>query len=166
MAFIHFELILVRVERRFLNYRSALSNPTPQRRVLCPAPKGFPGYQTSDFIHYQVKAPTPFLFNIEAQKFDGQTVLSERLTISPDLPTERWIMPESGNRYLRVLAHAGELKVRYEAKVSLEPVLEAPGPHHRDRTGRVADVSAVDLYPSRYRQATALNGWRNGRSDL
>ena len=57
---------------------------------------------------YRVKSPTPFVFNFEAARFDAQTVQKERLQMIPKTSIERWTMPESGNRYLRVLAEPGE----------------------------------------------------------
>ena len=75
---------------------------------------------------YRVKSPTPFVFNFEAARFDAQTVREERLELIPKTSIECWTMPESGNRYLRVLAEPGEFRVRYEAKVELSPRLEDP----------------------------------------
>ena len=75
---------------------------------------------------YRVKSPTPFVFNFEAARFDVQTVREERLELIPKTSIERWTMPESGNRYLRILAEPGEFRVRYEAKVELSPRLEDP----------------------------------------
>ena len=108
-------------------------------------------------LTYRVGTPTPFVFNIEAQGFEGQTIVRETLDISPDLPVERWTMPESGNRYLRVLAPPGELKLRYEAEVALDHRLEDPG--------SIQEVPAAELplsvlphtYPSRYCQSDKLD---------
>jgi len=53
---------------------------------------------------YRAKSLTPFVFNFEAARFEAQTVQEERLQLIPKTSIERWTMPESGNRYLRVLA--------------------------------------------------------------
>jgi hypothetical protein len=50
-------------------------------------------------LGYRVKQETPFVFNVQAQAFPGQTITSEWLRIDPELPTEDWTMPESANRY-------------------------------------------------------------------
>jgi transglutaminase-like putative cysteine protease len=107
-------------------------------------------------LTYKVKAPTPFLFNIETQKFDGQAIQSESLKITPDLPVERWVMPESGNRYLRVLAQPGNLAVRYQATVSLQPVLEDPERITAIAPGELPMWVLAHLYPSRYCQSDRL----------
>jgi transglutaminase-like putative cysteine protease len=107
-------------------------------------------------LTYEVKAPTPFLLNIEAQNFDGQTVRGETLAVTPELPVERWIMPESGNRYLRVHARPGKLTVRYNAIVSLEPVLEDPAGLAAIVPGDLPMWVLPHLYPSRYCQSDRL----------
>ena len=56
---------------------------------------------------YHVPAPMPFVFNVEVASFLGQKIEQEQLSIDPQLPVERWTMPETGNRYLRVLAQTG-----------------------------------------------------------
>ena len=50
----------------------------------------------------------------------------EQLSTDPPLPVERWTMPETGNRYLRVIAQPGDLRLRYDAEVVLEPRVEDP----------------------------------------
>lgn len=107
-------------------------------------------------LDYRVTAPTSFVFNIEAAQSASQTVLTEQLTITPETPVERWQMPESGNRYLRLRAGAGDLCVRYEAKIELTPELFDPA--------TVGEIAAADLplhvlthlYPSRYCQSDRL----------
>jgi hypothetical protein len=64
---------------------------------------------------YRVRQETPFVFNVQAQSFMGQAITSESLRIEPQLSTEDWTMPESANRYFRLIAPPGEFKVTYEA---------------------------------------------------
>ena len=107
------------------------------------------GYRTTG-------ASTPFLFNIEAQTFGQQTVLEENLVITPSLPIDRWTMPESGNRYFRVIAPAGGLTIDYTATVRWTPTLDDPA--------AVTELTAADLpiavfphlFPSRYCQSDKL----------
>jgi hypothetical protein len=72
----------------------------------------------------------------------GQEIEQEQLSTDPQLPVERWTMPETGNRYLRVIAQPGDLRLRYEAEVALEPQLEDPA--------SVIEVAAAKL-PCGYR---------------
>ena len=108
-------------------------------------------------LTYQVKAPASFVFNIEAQNFDGQIVRAEKLEITPDLRVERWTMPESGNRYLRVLAQPGQLTVRYQAQVSSSPILEDPAQVRCIDLAELPMSVLTHLYPSRYCQSDRLD---------
>ena len=108
-------------------------------------------------LSYTLETAVSFVFNIEAVTHAGQSILSETLTLDPDLPVERWTMPESGNRYLRVMVPEGRFSVAYRAEMALDPVLEAPE--------AVTEVAAQDLplsvlthlWPSRYCQSDKLN---------
>ena len=62
-------------------------------------------------LGYRVQQDTPFVFNVQAQGFTGQTIKSETLRIEPELKIENWTMPESGNRYFRLIAPPGGFKV-------------------------------------------------------
>ncbi len=77
-------------------------------------------------LGYRVKQETPFVFNVQAQVFSGQTIASESLRIEPELPTENWTMPESANRYFRLIAPAGGFKITYKATVILAHPVEDP----------------------------------------
>jgi transglutaminase-like putative cysteine protease len=105
---------------------------------------------------YRVKSPTPFVFNFEAARFDAQTVQEERLQLIPKTSIERWTMPESGNRYLRILGEPGELRVRYEAEVELSPRLEDPDAVTEISAGQLPFEVLTHLYPSRYCQSDKL----------
>jgi transglutaminase superfamily protein len=61
-------------------------------------------------LSYRVQQETPFVFNVQAQAFTGQTIKSESLRIEPELPTEDWTMPESANRYFRLMAPPAVLR--------------------------------------------------------
>lgn len=107
-------------------------------------------------LTYHVGARTPFVFNIEAARFGPQAVREEHLTLSPELPVERWTMPESGNRYLRAIVPPGDFTVRYEAVVDLAPQLEAPESVTEIDAERLPFEVMTHLYPSRYCQSDKL----------
>ena len=107
-------------------------------------------------LGYQASGPTPFLFNIEAQTFGAQKVLEEQMTLTPDLPLDRWTMPESGNRYFRVVAPAGHLTVEYQATVDWSPVLEDPNAVSELMAGSLPLSVFPHLFPSRYCQSDKL----------
>jgi transglutaminase-like putative cysteine protease len=105
---------------------------------------------------YHVKAPTSFVFNIEAGQCVAQSVRKERLEIVPASPIERWTMPESGNRYLRIHAEPGDVKVHYQAEVELAPQLENPATIAEIAAGKLPFEALTHLYPSRYCQSDKL----------
>jgi transglutaminase-like putative cysteine protease len=115
-------------------------------------------YRLGCKLDYEVKAEggTPFVFNIEAQRCPGQTVLEETLTLSQDLALERFNMPESGNRYFRVCADQGKLTVRYEAVVALDAGRIDPETVREAPAGRLPLEVLTHLYPSRYVEADLL----------
>ena len=99
---------------------------------------------------------TPFVFNVEAQTFETQSVVDETLTLDPPFPIDTWTMPESGNRYFRVCAAKGKLTVRYEATVDLSSQLV-----ELDQIGQIGPAKLplavfTHLYPSRYCQSDRL----------
>ena len=108
-------------------------------------------------LSYRVEGSTPFVFNVEAAEHKGQTIRSESLVFAPELDAERWTMPESGNRYLRVTAPQGPVSLSYSAEISLDPILEAPEEVGEIPAGELPLSVLTLLWPSRYCQADQLN---------
>jgi transglutaminase-like putative cysteine protease len=108
-------------------------------------------------LGYRVKQETPFVFNVQAQAFPGQTIASESLRIDPELPTEDWTMPESANRYFRLIAPPGGFKIAYKATVLLSHPTENPGDVSEVPPGELPLSVLTHLYPSRYCQADRLD---------
>lgn len=107
-------------------------------------------------LAYRLEGPVPFVFNIEAARFGAQTVLTETLELTPALPVERWTMPESGNRYVRVRGEPGQLQLRYAADVELTSQLDAPEAITEIAAGALPFEVLTHLYPSRYCQSDKL----------
>jgi transglutaminase-like putative cysteine protease len=107
-------------------------------------------------LAYRLQAPTPFVLNLEAAGCGGQDLRDEKLVLTPDLPVERWTMPESGNRYLRAVAGPGEFRLEYTASATLAPRLEDPGAVSEIPPGELPFEAYTHLYPSRYCQADRL----------
>jgi len=97
-----------------------------------------------------------FVFNIHAANTRCQVVSSENLTISQPITPQMHTDPATGNRYMRLRAGPGPLKVAYAATVDLS--------HHRTDPAQLAEVpiSALPpevigyIYPSRYCQSDRL----------
>lgn len=114
-------------------------------------------YKIGCSLSYRVETATPFVFNVEAARTGGQTVQSETLDLTPDVPVERWTMPESGNRYLRVLVQPGPFRLDYAAEVSIAPALEVPETVTEIAAGDLPLSVLPHLWPSRYCQSDQLN---------
>src|SRR3954451_8544612 len=71
-------------------------------------------------LAYQVGSPSSIVLNIQPAKLEQQRVLREKLVITPEAATQSYVMPESGNRYVRFQAGPGELTIDYDAEVELE----------------------------------------------
>ncbi len=70
-------------------------------------------------LNYAVDCPTTFVFKIEAAASPEQRILSESLTIWPQLRLERYT-DATGTRSLKLNAPPGELSVRYRASVNVD----------------------------------------------
>jgi transglutaminase-like putative cysteine protease len=114
--------------------------------------------QLSLELDYQIADPgCDFIFNIHVARTQRQHVVDEALMLSQDVPTAVETDPATRNRYLRVKALAGPLKVSYRATVDLS--------HHLAQPGEIAEVPIARLpaqvlgyiYPSRYCQSDRLH---------
>jgi transglutaminase-like putative cysteine protease len=70
-------------------------------------------------LTYEVKAPTTFIFNVEAARLKSLDVASERLTLSPALKRAVYVSPDLKNRYLGVNVAPGPFSLEYQAEVEL-----------------------------------------------
>lgn len=108
-------------------------------------------------LNYAVDGfPADFIFNIHAAKTQCQSLVSERLEVSQEVPVSLFVDPVHGNRYARMRAHAGALRVRYDATVDIAHYITSP-----DKVGEVAIADLPPevlpyLYPSRYCQSDRL----------
>ena len=108
-------------------------------------------------LDYQVASPgCDFIFNIHAARTARQQVLDESLQLSQNLAYTVDTDPVSLNRYMRLSAAPGPLRVSYTATVDLH--------HHRADPAQIAEVPVARLptsvlgyiYPSRYCQSDRL----------
>jgi len=97
-----------------------------------------------------------FVFNIHAARTPSQTISAENLVLSQSIVAQVHQDPFTGNRYLRLRALPGELKLSYTATVDLK--------HHFAEPAHLAEVPVhllpLDvmgyIYPSRYCQSDRL----------
>jgi transglutaminase-like putative cysteine protease len=103
-------------------------------------------------LRYEVLARTDFIFDVHAARTPQQTVLSESVSLDPDVPFVVDTEPAAGNRLLRTQCAPGSFKVRYEGHVEVT--------HHMAEPASVVSgpISALPasviryLWPSRYCQ--------------
>jgi transglutaminase-like putative cysteine protease len=103
-----------------------------------------------------VQQDTPFVFNLQAQAFPGREINSESLHVTPLVSIEDWTMPESANRYFRLVAPPGAFKIDYEATVDLSRPAEDPATVFEVSPGELPLSVLTHLYPSRYCQSDLL----------
>jgi transglutaminase-like putative cysteine protease len=108
-------------------------------------------------LSYEIDAfGADFVFNIHAAHTPSQTISAENLWLSQPVTPEFHTDPATGNRYMRVRALPGALRVVYTATVDLF--------HHRTDPMQLAEVPMQRLplevmgyiYPSRYCQSDRL----------
>ena len=75
-------------------------------------------------LEYQVREPSHCCFSIEAAHWPAQSIVGERLSVSPAVELRAFEDPGSGNRFFRFDALPGPLTVSYKAdvEVQFEPV--------------------------------------------
>jgi transglutaminase-like putative cysteine protease len=109
-------------------------------------------------LDYDIAEPgCDFIFNIHAAHTERQHVIEEALSLNQDVHVRVEMDPSTRNRYLRVKAFAGPLKVAYGATVDLS--------HHAEEPTRIGEVPVANLpgevlrylYPSRYCQSDRLH---------
>jgi len=90
------------------------SNPNTN---LAPQPPGTNRMRIDCTLAYEVDGASEFVFLIHAAIGMGQTLVQENLRIEPPLPFRTYTDERSGNRFLRLQAQAGPLKLAYNAIV-------------------------------------------------
>jgi transglutaminase-like putative cysteine protease len=101
-------------------------------------------------VGYEVAENATLIFNIHAIRGGRQRIIQEKLTITPDLSGDEKTASDSGNRYLRLAAPEGEVRLRYEAEVELDALLQEPGTIEETPVGRLPLEVLPFLNPSRY----------------
>lgn len=109
-----------------------------------------------DLVYEVAPLGADFVFNIHGAHTRCQVIRSERLDISQALLPQVFTDPVSLNRYLRLSAWAGPLKVSYQATVDLHHHLCAPELIAETPVSRLPTEVLGYIYPSRYCQSDLL----------
>jgi transglutaminase-like putative cysteine protease len=109
-------------------------------------------------LDYDIAAPgCDFIFNIHAAHTGRQRVVDEALSLSQNVLSRVETDPVTHNRCLRLSAHAGPLRVAYNATVELEHHLGQPALIGEVAVARLPAQVLSYLYPSRYCQSDRLH---------
>lgn len=113
-------------------------------------------------LDYDVVEETTLILNIEAQRGGRQSVLSESLDLPSGIVADAHEVPETGNRYRRLILPVGMHHIGYTAEVETRPAV--------DDVSSIGEVPITDLpfdviphlYSSRYCQSDKLGrfAWR------
>jgi len=113
-------------------------------------------------LQYDVVADTTLILNVEAQRNAGQNILAERFSISSGVPTDAHVVPETGNRYRRMVLPAGQHQISYTADIETMPFVGDPGQIAQVPVAALPFEVFGHLSPSRYCQSDKLGrfAWR------
>jgi transglutaminase-like putative cysteine protease len=102
-------------------------------------------------LDYQVLGPgSDFIFNIHAAHTERQHVLQEELQLNQNVPTQVDTDPVTLNRFLRVSAGPGPLRLNYSATVDLRHHVADPATIPEVPVARLPTRVLSSIYPSRY----------------
>lgn len=97
-----------------------------------------------------------FIFNIHNAHTPHQRVTQEKLTLSQAIQPEVYTDAATANRYMRLHAHAGPLKVNYHAVVDIDHYVVEPSQIVEVPVARLPTQVLNYIYPSRYCQSDRL----------
>jgi len=103
-------------------------------------------------LHYEVAAPSEFVFKLHAARTPQQRVVAETLIVVPDTPVVVEEEVPLGNRLARLSAGAGSLRVRYTGTVVIAHVLTDPAQVAAAPLAELPASTLRFLLPSRYCQ--------------
>ncbi len=102
-----------------------------------------------------------FIFNIHAAQTACQSLVMENLEVSQPVDVALFTEPLHGNRYARLRAVPGHLKVRYDAVVDLAHHIASPDSVGEVPIAQLPAETLAYLYPSRYCQSDRLRQLAN-----
>lgn len=113
-------------------------------------------FQLGCQLHYSLYEESTFIFNISVAENNYQSIEKEELELEPSVKVEEYVAPDTGNRYLRLIAPSGQLKVSYRARVEVSYAEEEPNNIPEIPPAKLPLETLQYLFPSRYCQSDRL----------
>jgi len=114
-------------------------------------------FRVSSELDYDVKVPSTLILNIHALKTGHQTMLEEKLMVSPDIKIEELAAVNGENRFIRLdIATPGSISIRYEAVVDNYYEVKDHSNVQEIPVSRFDPSVLTYLNPSRYCQSDKL----------
>jgi transglutaminase-like putative cysteine protease len=110
-------------------------------------------------LTYTVTAPTTFIFCIEAAQIAAHNGLRDGLKVTPPLQTAGYAAPPFGNRYVRVTAQPGPLRIGYAGTCDLQLARAEPGDVAEAPMAELPLELFAYIQPSRFCEADRLSNF-------
>ena len=108
-------------------------------------------------LHYELSFQgADFVFNIHAAKTAAQSIVSEQLTISQQVPHTIQADPATCTRYLRLTGAPGPLHINYKAVLDITQQIDLPDLIQEVPIAELPLSALTYIYPSRYCQSDRL----------
>jgi transglutaminase-like putative cysteine protease len=101
-------------------------------------------------LSYTAKVDTLFIFNLEVAQLQRHQMISETLTLSPDVSRRTYVTPDLRNRYLAVSVPQGPFSLEYNAEVDLDPFRADPATVNETPVAALPLDILPFLLPSRF----------------
>lgn len=107
-------------------------------------------------LDYQISDDSTFIFNIAVAKTENQTIISEILELTPELPYEESVEVILNTRYFKVNVPPGKFKLRYKAEVEVNYAEQDPNQIVETLPSDLPVEIFKYIYPSRYCESDRL----------
>lgn len=119
-------------------------------------------YQVGCELDYFAYGPSTFIFNVAGCQNEYQHLITEQYTTTPALPWQEYSLAEEPNRYFRLNALAGPLRVKYSGIIEVNRPLSHPPVQGYTAPAQLPCPVIHYLYPSRYCQSDLLLNFAQG----
>lgn len=127
-------------------------------RPVFPEKNPMPRFEVSCQLEYEMAFPSTLILNIYPQRNESQTVIEEKLEVTPQVNLEEFTIPGTDSRYLRLMTgKMKHLSIHYTGTVDCEyEILKADGINGTP-VSKIDHAAIPYLFPSRYCQSDRLS---------